>query len=57
MAEADYLNRKRICENIIASDAAHEINYMLFQGSMSDPLFFGRAGIFLHQFNKPKKIS
>lgn len=59
MAEEDYLNRKRVCEQMIAANRYQEINYIYLQGSMNDALFSGRAGIFVHQFNSirlPKRF-
>lgn len=58
MAETDYLERKLSCEKML-SHIAPQINYILFQGDINNPLFFGRAGIFLHQFSKnrlPKRF-
>ncbi|HHS2563233.1 TPA: hypothetical protein ACTD5V_000722 [Legionella pneumophila] len=52
MAETDYVRRKMICEDILAIGTTHDIKFVTLQGTMSDPLFFGRAGIFLHQFGK-----
>lgn len=51
MAEEDYSNRKKICEQMIAANSVQGINYTYLQGSMNDALFSGKAGIFLHQFN------
>ncbi|MFC3909012.1 hypothetical protein ACFORL_07990 [Legionella dresdenensis] len=58
MAETDYLERKEICEQLLNA-IAPQINYIVFQGGIDNPIFFGRAGIFLHQFSRdslPKKF-
>lgn len=53
MAETDYLERKQICEKLL-NTADPQINYINFQGGIENPLFFGRAGIFLHQFGRDR---
>ncbi|HAT9621496.1 TPA: hypothetical protein JBD38_14055 [Legionella pneumophila subsp. pneumophila] len=54
-AEDDYLYRKSLCEQAIFS--ANEkaiINYVRLRGNVTNPLFFGRGGVFLHAYNKPQ---
>ncbi|MDI1352414.1 MAG: hypothetical protein PSV35_06540, partial [bacterium] len=53
MAEADYLERKEICEMLL-NTVDPKINYIHFQGGIENSLFFGRAGIFLHQFGRDR---
>lgn len=54
MAQEDYTNRKEICEQMIAADSFQGVNFTYLEGSMNDALFSGRAGIFLHQFNRTR---
>ncbi|HAU0790217.1 TPA: hypothetical protein JBH17_08410 [Legionella pneumophila] len=53
MAEEDYLYRKQACEQMIINNSPL-IDYVHLKGSMNDALFFGRAGIFIHGFNKTR---
>lgn len=53
MAEVEYIERKRVCEEMIINKDP-KIVYVPLQGDMSNPLFFGRAGRFLHLFGRNK---
>ncbi|HAU1304130.1 TPA: hypothetical protein JBI45_02530 [Legionella pneumophila] len=53
MAETDYLERKKICEQLL-NGARPKINFIHLKGGIENPLFFGRAGIFLHQFGRER---
>jgi hypothetical protein len=52
MEQQVYLERKELCETILAKKEFHRVNCIGYDGSKNNPLVSGRCGAFFHGFSR-----